>query len=71
MKTTETPTGIFPDDVKAELQKALANTKGGITDPEAAKKACERMDRIREENRVLFGETDIAVELIRQARDRQ
>ena len=71
MKTTETPTSIFPDDVKAELQKALENTKGGITDPEAAKRACDRMDRIREENRALFGETDIAVELIRQTRDRQ
>jgi hypothetical protein len=47
--------------VKAELQKALENTKGAITDPEPAKKACERMDRIREENRALFGETDIAV----------
>jgi len=71
MKTAETTTGIFPEDVKAELQKALENTQGGITDPEAAQRACERMDRIREENRVLFGETDIAVELIRQTRDRQ
>ena len=58
MKMTETPTSIFPDDVKAELQKALENTKGGITDPEAAKKACERMDRIREENRRLLAERD-------------
>jgi hypothetical protein len=71
MKTAESPTGIFSDDVKAELQKALENTQGGIIDPEAAQKACERMDRIREENRGLFGETDIAVELIRQTRDRQ
>jgi len=69
MKTTETPTSIFPDDVKAELQKALENTKGGITDPKSAKRAREHMDRIREENRKLFGESDIAVELIRQTRD--
>jgi hypothetical protein len=71
MKRTETPTGIFPDDVKAELQEAVENTKGGIADAEAANKACERMDRIRAENRALFGETAIAVELIRQSRDRQ
>jgi hypothetical protein len=31
--------------------------------------ACERRDRLREENRRLFGEQNIAVELIRQARD--
>ena len=71
MNTTETPAAIFPDDVKAALQKALENTKGGITDPEAAKRAREHMDRIREENRKLFGESDIAVELIRQTRNRQ
>jgi hypothetical protein len=69
MNTTETSTGIFPDDVKAALQKLLENPKGGIIDAEAAEKAREHMDRIREENRQLFGESDIAVELIRQARD--
>jgi hypothetical protein len=30
---------------------------------------CERMDRLREENRRLFGEQNLAVELIRQTRD--
>jgi hypothetical protein len=30
--------------------------------------ACERMDRLREENRRLFGEQNIAVELVRQTR---
>lgn len=69
MKTTKTPLGTFPDDLKAELQKLLENPKGGITDPEAAKSAREHMDRIRDENRKHFGESDIAVDLIRQTRD--
>ncbi|HEY2786460.1 MAG TPA: hypothetical protein VGJ05_15955 [Fimbriiglobus sp.] len=70
MTATETATGI-PPNVAAELQHVLANLAGGIRDPEAAKKARERMDRIREENRRLFGEQNIAVELIRQTRDRE
>jgi hypothetical protein len=68
MNTTETATGI-PDAVKAELQEALNNLGGGIRDPEKARQACERMDRLREENRRLFGEQNVAVELIRQTRD--
>lgn len=71
MNTTETTTGIIPDDVKAALQEALNNLAGGIRDPEKARQACERMDRLREENRKLFGEQNIAVELIRQTRDQQ
>jgi hypothetical protein len=68
MNTTEAMTGI-PDDVKTQLQEALANLAGGIRDPEAARQARNRMDRIREENRRLFGEQNIAVELIHQTRD--
>ncbi len=30
--------------------------------------ACKHMDRLREENRRLFGEQNIAVELVRQTR---
>ena len=71
MNTTAPTTGIIPDDVKAELQAALENLAGGIRDPEKARLACERMDRLREENRTLFGEQNIAVELIRQTRDQQ
>jgi hypothetical protein len=33
------------------------------------KAACERTDRMREENRKRFGEQNIAGELIRQTRD--
>ena len=71
MSTNETTNGIIPDDLKALLQELLANPHGGICDPERARKACEHMDKIREENRRLFGETNIAVEVIRQTRDRR
>lgn len=59
---------LIPADLKAELETLLANPAGGIRDPEKAREARARMDRIREENRRLFGESDIAVELIRQTR---
>ena len=70
MKTTETPAGIIPEDVKAELRQTLDDLVKGIRRPEKIKAACERMDRMREENRKLFGEPNIAVDLIREARDR-
>lgn len=59
----------IPAEFKAELQQALDFLAKGIRDPEAAKKACERMDRMREENRRLFGEQNSAVEIIREMRD--
>jgi hypothetical protein len=71
MSSTEASSGKTTDEVKAELQKAIDNLGRGIYDREKARKACEHMDRIREENRGLFGEQDIAVELIRQTRDQQ
>ncbi len=69
MNPTDTTPGIIPDDVKAELQQALDNLARGIRDPDKMKTACEEMDRLRAENRRLFGETNIAVELIRRTRD--
>lgn len=62
-------TPVIPPELLDELRVLLANPRGGITDPEAARQACERMDRRREENRRLFGEQNVAVELIRQTRD--
>jgi hypothetical protein len=61
-------TGI-PPDLTAEFQEAVDDLAKGIRRPEKMKAACERMDRLREENRRLFGEQNIAVELIRQTRD--
>jgi hypothetical protein len=71
MSTMETTTGTaaIPDEVKAELHEALDDLAKGIRRPEKMQAACERMDRMREENRQLFGEQNIAVELIRETRD--
>ncbi len=68
MNTTETA-AIIPEEIKAELRQTLDDLVKGIRRPEKMKAACERMDRMREENRKLFGEQNIAVELIRQTRD--
>jgi hypothetical protein len=68
MNKTETAVST-PPDFAAEFQEALDDLAKGIRRPEKMQAACERMDRLREENRRLFGEQNIAVELIRQARD--
>jgi hypothetical protein len=68
MNTTETIPGI-PEEVKAQLQQTLEDLVKGIRRPDKMKAACERMDRMREENRKLFGEQNIAVDLIRETRD--
>ena len=69
INTTETTTGI-PEELKAQLQQTLDDLVKGIRRPDKMKAACERMDRMREENRKLFGEQNIAVDLIRETRDR-
>jgi hypothetical protein len=66
---TATTASDIPDEVKAELREALDDLAKGIRRPEKMQAACERMDRMREENRQLFGEQNIAVELIRETRD--
>jgi hypothetical protein len=68
MNTSETTTRI-PPELAAEFQEAVDDLAKGIRRPEKMQAACERMDRMREENRRLFGEQNIAVELIRQTRD--
>jgi hypothetical protein len=68
MNTTENVSGI-PEEVKAQLQQTLDDLVKGIRRPDKMKAACERMDRMREENRKLFGEQNIAVDLVRETRD--
>ena len=68
MNTTETVGGI-PEEVKAQLQQTLDDLVKGIRRPDKMKAACERMDRMREENRKRFGEQNSAVDLIRETRD--
>ena len=69
MNTTANVPGI-PDRLKAQLRQTLDDLVNGVRRPEKMKAACERMDRMREENRKLFGEQNIAVDLIRETRDR-
>lgn len=68
MEIAKTASDI-PDEVNAELRETLDDLAKGIRRPEKMQAACDRMDRMREENRKLFGEQNIAVELIRETRD--
>lgn len=52
----------------AELRQAAELAARGVRDPEEMRKACERMDRMREENRKRFGAQDVAVDIIREMR---
>jgi hypothetical protein len=56
-------------DVMAELRAATERAARGVRDPEVMRRACERMDRMREELRQRSGDLDVAVELIREGRD--
>jgi hypothetical protein len=68
MATAEKPAPIPQEDLDA-LQEAINRAVNGKSDPEAARKACEEMDRAREEMRRTHGERNLAVELIRDSRD--
>jgi hypothetical protein len=68
MATAEKPAAIPQEDLDA-LQEAIDRAAKGIRDPEAARKACEEMDRAREEMRRTCGERNLAVDLIRDSRD--
>jgi hypothetical protein len=68
MATTQQIPSISTE-LQAALRETLDQLARGVRDPEAAKKACERMDRLREENRQLFGGQNIAVEIIREIRN--
>lgn len=69
MKTIE-PIPSMDPELKARLQEALDKLAKGIPFTQEEKdEARKHMDKIREENRILFGESNIAVELIRQTRD--
>jgi hypothetical protein len=68
MHTTESIPGI-PPELAAQFQETLDDLQEGVRRRDKMKAACERMDRMREENRALFGEQNSAVELVRQTRD--
>jgi hypothetical protein len=62
------PTPPSPQVSPAEFQQVLDDLARGIRRPEQMHAACERMDRMREDNRARFGEQDLAVGLIRETR---
>jgi hypothetical protein len=53
----------------AELEEAMRLALSGVRDPEMMRRACERMDRMREEVRKKHGILDIGVPAIRELRD--
>ena len=55
----------IPPELLAELQARAERAAQGVRDPEDMRKAFERMDRMRK----TMPETDIAVALVREARD--
>lgn len=65
---TITPS-VLPADILAELREAAERAARGVRDPEAMRRACDRMDHMREELRQRQGEVTAAVELIRETRD--
>jgi hypothetical protein len=52
-----------------EIQEAMQRLLSGVHDPQIMQRACERMDRIREEIRQKHGVLEIGVPAIRELRD--
>lgn len=59
----------FSPELRAQLERALSTALTRSRDPELMRLACERMDRMREANRIRFGEQNIGVDFIREMRD--
>jgi hypothetical protein len=68
MSTVEKPAAITVDP---EVEVAVDRALKGVRDPEAMRRAAERMDRMREEMRQRLGNVDLAVPLIRETRDEE
>jgi len=67
----DTKTTGIPAQILAEMQAAATLAASGIRDPEAARKAREETDRIREEVFRKHGVLDIGVPVIRDIRDNE
>jgi hypothetical protein len=66
----DTPaTSVILPEAMAQLRAAAALAASGVRDAEAMRQACERMDRLREENRRKVGNSPIGADIIREARD--
>lgn len=53
----------------SELQEAAERAAKGIRDPEIMRKACVGMDEIRNDVKRRLGTVEVAVDLVREARD--
>lgn len=65
---TTIPAADIPSEVDAELEAAIRQAMSGVRDPEEIRKACQRMDSMREEIRKREGILDIGVPAIRELR---
>ena len=63
------PTESIPANLMAELRAATERATRGLHDPDIMRRACERMDQMREELWQRVGDLDVAVDLIREGRD--
>jgi hypothetical protein len=62
-------TNDIPPELLAQMREAAIKAMSPVRDPEAMKKACERMDGMREEIKKKHGILDIGVPAIRELRD--
>ena len=62
-------TETIPSQIMDDLQKAAERAAKGIRDPDAMRRACENMDRVREEVFGRHGVLDIGLPSIRELRD--
>ena len=67
MMNAEKPSAITPE-LAAEFQEAVRQAMSEKRDPEAMRRAAERMDRMREETYRRHGLLDIGVPAIRELR---
>jgi hypothetical protein len=59
----------IPAELLLDLEQVLGRAMTGIRDPEEMRKAREEMNRMREETRQRIGIVNIAVDLVRDARN--
>ena len=60
---------IFSPELIAQMQEAADRAAKGVRDPTAMDRAFKEMDRIREELRQRIGTVNVAVDLVREARN--
>jgi hypothetical protein len=56
-------------DTKKELEEVIERLTSGSRDPKMIQRSRERMDRLREDLRQRIGTVEVAVELVRGARN--